>query len=126
MKFLFPYQEWDGVTLPLVPVTIEKVGTLYAVVDSGANISLFQYEVAEILGITVRKGFKIPLSGIGGRIEGYLHTIPLHVAGHIFPCRVCFSRALKAPINLLGRDNFFKQFKVTFDEMKRLTILEKY
>ena len=103
----------------MIPVFIEKVGTLYAIVDSGANISLFQYEVAELLGLSVKKGKKIPLSGIGGKIHGFLHTIPVNVAGRAIPLKVCFSKELRIPLNLLGRDNFFKYFRVTFDEQRQ-------
>ena len=103
MKTSFPYQQWDSVSLPMIPVSIDRVGTLYAIVDSGANVSLFQYEVAELLGIKLMQGRKIPLSGIGGKISGYLHTIRLEVGGHLFSCQVCFSKELRVPLNLLGR-----------------------
>lgn len=118
MKITIPYQHWDDINLPMIPVLLEKVGTLYAIVDSGANISLFQYEVAELLGLSVTKGKKIPLSGIGGKIHGYLHTVPVKVAGQLIPLKVCFSKELRVPLNILGRDNFFKYFRVTFDEQR--------
>ncbi len=109
----------------MVPVSVDKVGTFYAIVDSGANISLFQYEIADLLGLRVNKGRRIPLSGIGGRIYGYLHTISITMADYTFPCRVCFSRELRVPLNLLGRDNFFKKFRITFDELRQVTLLER-
>ena len=124
MRSIFPYQLWEGTSLPLVPVKVEKVGTLYAIVDSGANISLFQYEIAELLKIRVNKGDRVPLSGIGGRITGYLHKIILEVSGRVFPCRVCFSKDLAVPLNLLGRSDFFEHFLITFDERGKRTILE--
>lgn len=119
MKIIIPYQNWDGIDLPMMPVLLEKVGTLYAIVDSGANISLFQYEVAELLGLSVTKGKKIPLSGIGGKIHGFLHIIPVKVAGRAMNLKVCFSKELRVPLNILGRDNFFKYFRVTFTEQEK-------
>lgn len=109
-----------------MPVFLEKVGTVYAIVDSGANISLFQWEIAELLGLKVSSGGQISLSGIGGKIQGYLHSIPITVAGKTCRCRICFSRQLKVPLNLLGRDNFFRFFRVTFDERKKVTVLESF
>lgn len=100
------------------------MGVLYAIVDSGANVSLFQYEVAELLGISVTKGKKIPLSGIGGRIQGYLHSIPITVAGYTFRCQVCFSKELHVPLNLLGRTDFFERFRITFEESRQVIVLE--
>jgi len=110
----------------LVPVFIEGFRIFYAIVDSGANISLFQYEIAKLLGIHVHKGKKIPLAGIGGRIYGYLHRLNLTVGSHRFSCQVCFSQELRVPLNILGRKDFFSQFRITFDEQKKLTILDRH
>ena len=85
----------------MVPVILAPVVALYAIVDSGANVSLFQYEVADLLGIKATEGKKIPLSGIGGKIHGYLHKIPIQIGGHRFHCRVCFSKEFHFPLNLL-------------------------
>lgn len=126
MKIAFPYQQWGDVSLPLVPVHLAAAGTFYAIVDSGANISLFQYEIAELLGLPVRRGERIPLAGIGGKIYGYRHQLSLTIAGQTFPCDVCFSKELRVPLNLLGRQDFFSRFRITFDEARRRTILEQY
>ena len=124
MRISYPYQEWEGSSLPLVPVSFKNAGTFFAIVDSGANISLFQADIAELLGLSVTRGQRVPLSGIGGRIAGYLHRIPLTVAGCTFPCKICFSRELRVPLNILGRTDFFRKFRITFDERRRLTILQ--
>ena len=65
MTTSFPYQQWDNVSLPLIPVGLGNTGTFYAIVDSGANIYL------------------------------------------------------------LGREDFFRKFRITFDEKKKVVILNQ-
>lgn len=61
--------------------------------------------------------------GIGGRILGYRHHISARVGEKRFALTVIFSRELTVSFNLLGRDNFFRQFLVTFDERHHIVRL---
>jgi len=97
--------------------------TLKALVDSGASFSVFRPEVAEYLGITIEKGKPIYLEGIGGRILGYLHSLRAVVGKKKFRCVIIFSREFTVSFSLLGRNNFFANFKITFDEKKKQVIL---
>ncbi len=52
--------------------------------------------------------------------------MPVQVGEVKFPLTVIFSRELSVSFNLLGRDNFFEQFLVIFDERHHLVRLEPY
>ena len=120
------YYNGDGY-FPAVPLYVsagDKKLKLHALVDSGATISVFKDEVADQLGIEIERGKEIYLGGVGGRIKGYIHTLEVEIAGKKFLCPVVFSHEYLVSFNLLGRDAFFGQFKITFEEKKNLLKLE--
>ena len=121
----FPYIREKGRYLPMVPVSVGNLFQTYAIVDSGAEISLFRPEIANLLGLQIEKGERIDLTGIGGRIVVYKHIVPLTVADWKLECRIAFSYEFTASVNILGRNNFFHFFLVKFDELRRITVLEK-
>ncbi len=125
---LFPYRtDTLGNTFPVVPLSMEfgaKKKEFFALIDSGASISIFRSEVAESLGINIGKGKEIYLGGVGGRIKGYLHRLKIEVAGKRFICPIVFSRDYLVSLNLLGRDGFFKRFRITFEEKENYLKLE--
>lgn len=127
MKREFSYFEKDGQFFPIVEVILRhkrKGLTIKALVDSGASFSIFRPEIAEELGIEVEKGKKIYLTGIGGRILGYLHNLTLAVGGKTFLCKIAFSPEFTVSFNLLGRDNFFLPFVISFWERNRKVVIE--
>lgn len=128
MKFVFPYGEKEGRQYPLVDITLSHQKnslTVRALVDSGATFSVFRPEIADFLKIKIEKGQQMYLEGVGGRILGYLHTVKVAVGGKSFPCKFVFSREFTVSLNILGRDNFFSEFLITFDEENGYTILER-
>ena len=129
MKFHFPYFEKDGQWLPVIEVTLRRARQhelkVQALVDSGASFSVFHPEVAQYLGINIERGKKIFLTGIGGRILGYIHALSITVGGKTFRCRVVFSPEFTVSFNLLGRDDFFLPFIISFSEKEREVILEE-
>lgn len=124
----FPYKtDAKGNLFPIVPVAL-KFNRLkkefFALVDSGATVSVFRAEVAESLGIEIQKGKEIYLGGVGGHIKGYLHQLKIELAGKKFACPIVFSHEYLVSFNLLGRQEFFKRFKILFEERKNLLKLE--
>lgn len=124
----FPYKaDAKGNVFPIIPLTLKsgnKKKDFFALVDSGATISIFRAEVADILGIEIEKGEQLYLGGVGGHIKGYLHELPIEVAGKKFICPIVFSREYAVSFSLLGRQGFFRQFKIIFEEKKNLLTLE--
>ena len=120
----YSYQQ----NLPIINVeVIGPKGSLQirALVDSGASISLFNAQIAEIIGIEFKKGKRVELSGIGGKIRGYLHKIPILVNDKRFECKIVFSSEIFENVNLLGRGNFFLPFLITFNERDRKFFLQE-
>ena len=111
---------------PLIQVVLigpkDKIKML-ALLDSGADYSLFNLEVAERLGIKVEKGKRISLQGVAGEtFTGFLHEVPPQVEDTTLKCKIVFS---KVRATLLGRDNFFLPFLITFNEKYQKVIVEK-
>lgn len=110
--------------VPLVFLIGNKRIRSQALIDSGATISIFGEETANSLGINIEKGEKTILGGVGGRIVGYVHKLRLRIAGKEFLCPIVFSREYLVSFNLLGRQGFFKRFRIIFEEKKNLLKLE--
>ena len=126
MKLEFPYFTKDGQRFPIIEIGLRHGNNrikLNALVDSGASLSVFHPEVGRYLGINIEQGKKIYLSGIGGRILGYVHTVPLTIGSVSFPCKIVFSPEFTVSFNLLGRDNFFKPFIISFLEARGTLLL---
>jgi hypothetical protein len=126
---VFPYLRKGSQAFPIVDVTLSGPTqrlTVKALVDSGASLSVFRAEIIDYLGIALNRGTRVYLEGIGGRILGYRHRVQATVGATRFALSVVFSRELTVSFNLLGRDNFFEHFRITFDERRQLIHLEPY
>lgn len=126
-KNVFSYQKnSQGQYFPIVPVTISyklKKADTSALIDSGATISIFKEDVADLLGIKIENGEEIFMGGVGGRIKGYLHKLDMEVASKKFKIPVIFSYEYLVSLNLLGRDTFFPNFSITFTEKDKIFTL---
>ena len=129
MRMEFPYLQKDGQGFPVIQVTLHarsKEITVQALVDSGASFSVFRPEIAEYLGIQIERGKQVYLTGIGGRILGYMHKVSATAGEKTFRCKIVFSKEFTVSFNLLGRDNFFMPFVVSFFEREKKTVLAAY
>ena len=126
MKLVFPYVEKQGRWYPLIDITLHGAKDslrIKALPDSGASFSIFRPEIADFLDIPIESGKQMYLEGVGGWILGYLHLLKVGVGSKRFPCKIVFSREFTVSLNLLGRDNFFEEFLITFDEQKKQIVL---
>ena len=125
---IFPYQKNSiGNSFPIIDLFVSRSGRaarIFALVDSGATVSIFREDVAEQLNIIIENGEEIYLGGVGGRIKGYIHKLEIEIAHKKFICPIVFSREYTVSFNLLGREAFFKQFKIIFEEKKKMLALE--
>lgn len=113
---------------PIIPITLIRRNVEIdtdALLDSGANISVFREEIAECLEITIEDGEETLIQGIGGRIVGYIHELRVRVDNVEFPCKVVFSKELTVGLNILGREGFFEYFQITFNEKNKEVVIEK-
>ena len=124
----FPYKaDAQGNYYPILSLSLELVGKkkeFFALVDSGATISIFRPEVADSLEIRIENGKEVYLGGVGGRIKGYIHKLEVEIAGKEFLCPIVFSREYNVSFNLLGREEFFRRFRIIFEEKRNRLKLE--
>lgn len=127
-SFPFPYRKHADAFYPTVPVTISRLGrrlTVDALLDSGANYSLFRPEVADALGLPIDRGERVNFSGISSEIYAFLHRVDLKLFEKAFQCEVGFSRKMQTSFNILGRKDFFELHELLFREKeKKVTITE--
>ena len=125
---LFPYREdARGLLFPVFPVRFNIGETRVdssALIDSGATVSIFKADVASHLGLKIETGKEIWLRGVGGHIKGYLHEVEIEIANRKFVCPIVFSREYLVSFNLLGRQEFFKRFRIVFEEKQNRLKLE--
>ena len=129
MKLEFAYLKKGEQSFPVVDVELkgkDKTLTIKALVDSGATFSIFRPEIADYLGIEIEKGKSIYLEGVGGRILGYIHTLPLRIGDKSFTCKVVFSYEFTVSFNILGRNNFFLPFIISFAEKAQKITVENF
>ena len=123
----FSYQLFRDSYYPIIPIKIiangEEVNTS-AIVDSGASISIFSGSVARQIGISMESGEKRIFQGASAKLIGYIHNVTMHVAGKSFECKVAFSDELNTSFNLLGREGFFDEFLINFNEKQRELLIE--
>ncbi|WAC06739.1 MAG: retropepsin-like aspartic protease [Thermodesulfobacteriota bacterium] len=128
MEKEFPYLKKGDQSYPMVDIElIGPKGSLKvkALVDSGATFSIFRKEIADYLGIPIKEGQGLYFQGIKGKITGYLHQVPVNINREKFDCIIAFSPDLEISLNILGRNNFFFPFLITFNEKAQKIILEK-
>ena len=114
-----------GVLRPVVPIEIghnDFFVSYEVLVDSGADMCIFDAEIGELIGIDITKGEKKEVYGItGARPEYYyLHPIKIKVGGWPFSIKAGFLPNLNSRQNygVVGQIGFFDLFVVKFDLIK--------
>ena len=94
---------------------------LQAYVDSGASLSVFHVDVAQLLGIKLNRAKRRYVAlGNGAVLPIYLHGIRVRFAGSEFTAPAGFSDALHMGFNLMGRAGFFSRFELSFNDRDRV------
>lgn len=123
MGVKFHYVEYQGKFLPIISIRLKNKEWVKfrAFVDSGAAYSIFQAEMAEILGLKLEDGKETRVTvGDGSQIEVYIHQIKVDIAGQEFTASIGFSRHLGIGFNIIGRLDIFDRFKICFDETEKV------
>ena len=84
----FKYKKYgSGILRPVIPIEIlyKDIAVSYEVlVDSGADICIFDAQIAEILSINLKNGKEQKVSGLTGISESYyVHPVIISVGGNI-------------------------------------------
>ena len=120
------------VKIPSIPIKIfgEKEFSFdtFALLDSGADISVIPKKLGELLGLSL-EGNKTIAFGIGGKVECVERKITINISkGHKnytfrMPVKIILEE-YNFPV-LLGRHGFFDEFIITLDQGKQKIILKK-
>jgi hypothetical protein len=119
-----------SVKTPSIPILLngkEKFETI-ALIDSGADISAIPKAIAEILGLDL-SGKITPAYGIGGKVDSVESRMNIVIEkGHEkYNIQIIVKVILgdyEFPV-LLGREGFFDEFVVSFDQSKEKILLKK-
>lgn len=128
----FRYARYGSVLRPVIPVKLryKNQETGYQVlVDSGADLCLFDAEIGEAIGIDIKKGIVKTVLGVGGKSSlYYLHKIHIDVGGWEHEIEAGFMPNVSGHImqhGLVGQKGFFENYIVKFDLLKEEVELTK-
>jgi hypothetical protein len=104
---------------------------MWGLIDSGADEALFPLEVAETLGIDIDDCDDKDCLTAGGLATHYVWKPGLEIevpemGGVRMQVSATFSEGLPGTMILLGRRDFFRCFRVSFDERANNFSLEEY
>jgi hypothetical protein len=122
----FNYKRYDSTTLrPVVPVKLKNgdASISYEVlVDSGADLCIFDAEIGEALGINVKSGSPKEVFGVGGKASVFfIHKVEIEVGGWTYKIDAGFMPDVAGrvmPYGIVGQKGFFENFVVKFDLLK--------
>jgi hypothetical protein len=96
-----------------------------ALIDSGADTSVFPIEFAESLGISLAACLREPFETAGGEAEELVWDDPVMALfdGQQVDLTASFE---PTPVALLGREDFFVRYRVTIDQREQKFLLDAY
>ena len=118
--------------MPMIPVNIigpDDSLDIEALIDSGADMSVLPLEMAEQLGLDLARNIN-PCRGIGGETNIAEDKVRVRLTDgrevHDFemPVKILLDARWDIP-PLLGRQGFFTEFAITFNERRNLITLER-
>ena len=125
---IFPYVLYHGRFYPIIPVLIEGKERIivHALVDSGATISLFPTSIAEDAGIDLGDAEQAYLAGVGGYVRAYVKKQVRVTIGELgsITIPIAFTEYIASDIAILGRQDFFEAFEITFREWEKKLIIK--
>ena len=120
----FRYAKYDQTLRPVIPVKLKngdnEIG-YEVLVDSGADMCLFDAEIGEAIGIDIKKGKAREVFGVGGKASIYYwHKVTIVVGGWEYKIDAGFMPSVAGriiPYGIVGQLGFFEFFKVIFDRI---------
>ena len=109
-----------AVTTPNAP----RTKRFEAIIDSGATRCLFDWSLAEFLGIQKADCRVEVTTGIGGTEDSYLHDVLLYIPGGPVTITAGFKENLPVA-GLLGITGFFEHFQILFDTPAKMCELNR-
>ena len=127
-----PNKKGSDIRTPTIPVTLkgraETPIQVYALIDSGADISIIPKALAEVLNLNLSGKTKIS-HGIGGEIKvknsKMKVTVKKNHEEYTFDIPVQITLEKEEPPIILGRAGFFNKFIITIDEDRKKIRLKR-
>ncbi|MDO8624192.1 MAG: hypothetical protein Q7R54_02440 [bacterium] len=121
----FRYARYGQTLRPVIPIKLKhkdrEIG-YQVLVDSGADLCLFDAEIGETVGIDVNSGTPKEVFGVGGKASlYYLHKVTIEVGGWPYIIDAGFMPNVagrRMPYGVVGQKGFFDAFIVKFDLLK--------
>ncbi|OGI76850.1 hypothetical protein A3B85_01925 [Candidatus Nomurabacteria bacterium RIFCSPHIGHO2_02_FULL_37_13] len=121
----FNYKTYGSISRPVIEIILkngENSIRYEVLVDSGADLCIFDAEIGEALGIDVQKGQKKEVFGVGGKTSiFFLHKVDIEVGGWVYKIEAGFMPDVAGrvmPYGLVGQKGFFENFIVKFNLLK--------
>jgi hypothetical protein len=120
----------EKILRPIIPIAVHHdaaVADYTVLIDSGADLSVFAYELGEYLGIDVPSGVAGTFVGVAGQPEKfYIHPIKLEVGSRAITVEAGFAKSMdQKPYGIVGQQGFFDQFRVAFDLQAEVIELQR-
>ncbi len=93
----------------------------YFYVDSGADYTLIPYRMGRFLGLEKIASEVKEIGGIGGVIAARFAVVSMKIEEYQFDCTIAWAQIERVPF-LLGRENIFENFDITFQQRNKKTI----
>ena len=113
-------------SLPILSVRIacnRKHQQVWALIDSGADMCIFNSSIAQMLDVDIKSGREFQLNGlVGGSVSIWIHQVNLTVGelGSI-NTNAAFTEFEDTPsLCVLGQRGFFDNFQIRFQRYKNL------
>ena len=105
--------------LPMLEIEIffsNKSVRLLALIDTGADYTIFPRTIAQKLNIPLENGKIKILEGAGGTILARVHPVKINIGGIKIKTLACFSEKNDVPEQILGRLDILNHFKLVLDK----------
>ena len=114
---------------PLIPVTLStgpKSARLLALIDSGADNTIFNMQVAAMIGLRLGKAPADSFCGTSGHEQtARYRRLTIRVGTVSYRAMVGFAELPFDVAGILGQDGFFDRFAVTLDQTRGLILLKR-
>lgn len=106
--------------MPEIPVNLHNgsktIEGIMALVDTGASHTVFNWDMGKSLGLKIKSGQEICLTGFGSKVLIWLHKMKLEIGPWNYITDIGFvDKGISLPIiGVLGHKGFFERFDVTF------------
>jgi len=113
---------------PIIPLTIigpRRKIKVFAILDSGADISMIPYSVGEVIGLELDMSTRSEIQGIGeGSVPYVLSEVGFQIGDVEIPARIGWALIEEVPF-ILGRLDIFQKLAVEFREFENKILLKE-